>query len=275
MKLRLTLTTLVTILFMATACSSEPTPTPSDTEQIATQEKRVNQAEKEINDLQAEVEALTNKVQRLSISQPDYIEQPNSTQNPPDLETDKRQADTIPANEENLQTNQPMTGNICNRTPGVQGGLLRALDTRYCQFITKENLFRIQRLAIGSEQLRPGDLAGLPNLKELSLTLKNPPHEGALANLSNLEKLEVSIIGPDIIWQPSEIFTELGQLRTLNIEAKALAGIPQIKPPFLDIAPAGIPPNIIPHSKGVKCGLMRPDSLKVPAFIGQPLYCQA
>ena len=54
-----------------------------------------------------------------------------------------------------------------------------------------------------------------------------------------------------------------------------LTGIPQIKPPFLDIAPAGIPPNIIPHSKGVKCGLMRPDSLKVPAFIGQPLYCQA
>ena len=50
---------------------------------------------------------------------------------------------------------------------------------------------------------------------------------------------------------------------------------PQIKPPFLDIAPAGIPPNIIPHSKSVKCGLMRPDSLKVPAFIGQPLYCQA
>ncbi len=53
------------------------------------------------------------------------------------------------------------------------------------------------------------------------------------------------------------------------------SGIPQIKPTFLDIAPAGIPPNIIPHSKGVKCGLMRPDSLKVPAFIGQPLYCQA
>ena len=58
-------------------------------------------------------------------------------------------------------------------------------------------------------------------------------------------------------------------------EAAALTGIPQIKPPFLDIAPAGIPPNIIPHSKGVKCGLMRPDSLKFPAFIGQPLYCQA
>ena len=59
------------------------------------------------------------------------------------------------------------------------------------------------------------------------------------------------------------------------IGSELLTGIPQIKPPFLDIAPAGIPPNIIPHSKSVKCGLMRPDSLKVPAFIGQPLYCQA
>jgi len=54
-----------------------------------------------------------------------------------------------------------------------------------------------------------------------------------------------------------------------------LSGIPQIKPTFLDIAPGRIPPNIIPYSKGVKCGLMRPDSLKVPAFIGQPLCCQA
>ena len=54
-----------------------------------------------------------------------------------------------------------------------------------------------------------------------------------------------------------------------------LSGIPQIKPTFLDIAPGWIPPNIIPYSKDVKCGLMRPDSLKVPAFIGQPLCCQA
>ena len=34
-------------------------------------------------------------------------------------------------------------------------------------------------------------------------------------------------------------------------------GIPQIKPTFLDIAPSGIPSNIIPHSKGIKCGLIR------------------
>ena len=42
--------------------------------------------------------------------------------------------------------------------------------------------------------------------------------------------------------------------------AIALAGIPQIKPTFLEIAPSGIPSNIIPHSKGVKCGLIRSNS---------------
>ena len=74
-----------------------------------------------------------------------------------------------------------------------------------------------------------------------------------------------------------EIKVSLGKALGIAFGAGDLiiTGIPQIKPPFLDMAPAGIPPNIIPHSKGVKCGLMRPDSLKVPAFIGQPLYCQA
>ena len=38
------------------------------------------------------------------------------------------------------------------------------------------------------------------------------------------------------------------------------AGIPQIKPTFLDIAPSGIPSIIIPHSKGGKCGLIRSNS---------------
>ena len=43
-----------------------------------------------------------------------------------------------------------------------------------------------------------------------------------------------------------------------------LAGIPQIKPTFLDIAPSGIPSNIIPAFQGRQ---MRPDSLKFPVFI--------
>ena len=41
---------------------------------------------------------------------------------------------------------------------------------------------------------------------------------------------------------------------------KELTDIPQIEPPFLDIAPAGMLPTIISHSKGVKCVLIRSNS---------------
>ena len=42
--------------------------------------------------------------------------------------------------------------------------------------------------------------------------------------------------------------------------ALSLADIPQIEPPFLDTAPAGMLPTIISHSKGVKCVLIRSNS---------------
>ena len=58
-----------------------------------------------------------------------------------------------------------------------------------------------------------------------------------------------------------EVYYEaVGVIITLILLGKLLAGIPQIKPTFLDIAPSGMPSNIIPHSKGVKCGLIRSNS---------------
>ena len=86
-----------------------------------------------------------------------------------------------------------------------------------------------------------------------------------------------SIYWRNTIWQisASPDLAQEGHEGMLHFIRNILIRDSQIKPPFLDIAPAGIPPNIMPHSKGVKCGLMRPDSLKFPAFIGQPLYCQA
>ena len=57
---------------------------------------------------------------------------------------------------------------------------------------------------------------------------------------------------------------QLPKMRRRYVErvviSEVLAGIPQIKPTFLEIAPSGIPSNIIPHSKGVKCGLIRSNS---------------
>ena len=55
----------------------------------------------------------------------------------------------------------------------------------------------------------------------------------------------------------------MGALSNINKGERVVAqltGIPQIKPTFLDIAPSGIPSSIIPHSKGVKCGLIRSNS---------------
>ena len=57
-----------------------------------------------------------------------------------------------------------------------------------------------------------------------------------------------------ISWCPLERAVMWTSLR------KVLADIPQIEPPFLDIAPAGMLPTIISHSKGVKCVLIRSNS---------------
>ena len=57
------------------------------------------------------------------------------------------------------------------------------------------------------------------------------------------------------IFEPSEC-----QSRKYFTVEPVSAGIPQIKPTFLDIAPSGIPSIIIPHSKGGKCGLIRSNS---------------
>ena len=54
------------------------------------------------------------------------------------------------------------------------------------------------------------------------------------------------------------------RLGTTHISRKrtgyTLPDIPQIEPPFLDIAPTGMLPTIISHSKGVKCVLIRSNS---------------
>ena len=57
------------------------------------------------------------------------------------------------------------------------------------------------------------------------------------------------------------VLSELHEIcRQVTSGERDSTGIPQIKPTFLEIAPSGIPSNIIPHSKGVKCGLIRSNS---------------
>ena len=82
------------------------------------------------------------------------------------------------------------------------------------------------------------------------------------ANPSWREAVRTRILGEELLQLPVKFdaFAHEQGKRLENVENLVQAGIPQIKPPFLDIAPAGIPPNIMPHSKGVKCGLIHSNS---------------
>ena len=73
---------------------------------------------------------------------------------------------------------------------------------------------------------------------------------------------EVIAFGEVTLWFPASAETRVQGLTSDDERViwEALAGIPQIKPTFLEIAPSGIPSNIIPHSKGVQCGLIRSNS---------------
>ena len=82
--------------------------------------------------------------------------------------------------------------------------------------------------------------------------MPTPPPEDAVLVFDNL----VSIISR---------MPHLGEIKRPepNFEDSVyefLADIPQIEPPFLDIAPAGMLPTIISHSEGVKCVLIRSNS---------------
>ena len=71
---------------------------------------------------------------------------------------------------------------------------------------------------------------------------------------SGLEDIDLSYL----VEQTDE--SEARKSSKIGDAAKPLTDIPQIEPPFLDIAPAGMLPTIISHSKGVKCVLIRSNS---------------
>ena len=111
------------------------------------------------------------------------------------------------------------------------------------------------------------------------VTAFDDPHNkvvGELATKGALGAIAYLVLWGVMVWailgrrrSPREevlAYVVLGALSGVFIQT----GIPQIKPTFLDMAPAGIPPNIIPHSKGVKCGLIHSKS---PLSLGN--HCTA
>ena len=101
-------------------------------------------------------------------------------------------------------------------------------------------------------------LAGFPGV--LDLTYHSWLLYGLVLGLIDA----ISGMYPDLEFVNSNEYDDAVKIARLQQEhekwASALADIPQIEPPFLDIAPAGMLPTIISHSKGVKCVLIRSNS---------------
>ena len=92
-------------------------------------------------------------------------------------------------------------------------------------------------------------------LRRLAFTVAVVLWMGLIYYLSSLSHREVA----ELQHLPSEASPRANLLRQVAGRL-FLSDIPQIEPPFLDIAPAGMLPTIISHSKGVKCVLIRSNS---------------
>ena len=197
MKLRLTLTALVTILFMATACASELAPTPDTRE--------TDRLSRQIQKLQAENEAVRNELATLTAAGAEQIQPPQGT---------PAAAPTAQPTEQPEEPEQRPIHDICDRSPSVQTAILSKLKLNRCSSVTGKELFRIEQLKISSD-LKDSDLDGLVNLKELSISTKEKPLPvGIFANLVNLEKLSIGL-GEEP--PPAGILNDLGNLETIKI----------------------------------------------------------
>ena len=171
MKLRLMLTTLVTILLMATACASEPAPMPDTSE--------TDRLSRQVQKLQEENATIRNEMATLTAAGSEQQQTPATGT----AVTGISKATPV---ELGAKPSRP-TDNICNRSPAVQKLLLEQLKFPMCSVATGEELFRIEGIDFRGD-LWAGDLDNLVNLKGLQVEiLEGSLPENIFADLVNLE----------------------------------------------------------------------------------------
>ena len=202
MKLRLTLTTLVTILLMATACASERTP--SDT-------RETDRLSQQVQKLQEENATIRNELATLTAA---GSEQQQTTA----LGTSFTGISKATPVELGAKPSRP-TDNICSRSPAVQKLLLEQLKFPMCSVATGEELFRIERIDFRGD-LWAGDLDNLVNLKGLQVEiLERSLPENIFADLVNLEALFIKIENRnDEPWSLDGLLTSNTKLRGMSID---------------------------------------------------------
>ena len=117
---------------------------------------------------------------------------------------------------------------VCGRTPSVKAALVATANAKGCGGIAELALAKVITLDLSDSEittLRKGDFAGLPNLRELSISgpaLSQLP-AGIFDGLWSLEHLTVSGTGVSVL--PEGVFGDLSGLRTLSLKDNALPAL--------------------------------------------------
>lgn len=125
-------------------------------------------------------------------------------------------------------TAQPDAG-ICGRTRTVMEGLLRVTGAESCAVVTAEDLDSVEYLGFGNRDianLRSGDFAGLPRLRQLFLygnRLNELPSDLFLG-LRSLELLNLSLNELELL--PPGILAGLPNLTVLQLDYNQLTAVP-------------------------------------------------
>lgn len=165
---------LTAVIVTAPACTSQPEPPTREPRPTSAQEAPTPDTTKEalIRQLETLLEAQATIAAAPPAARP-LPTPPGSPQRtpPPDAATSTPPPTGTPI--------PPPSGpGICSRTPEVQQRILNTLKINSCRVVTTDELYRITQLSGSSSfklPLTPGDLHGLVNLKELTIT--NPDQE--------------------------------------------------------------------------------------------------
>ena len=221
------------LIIAATACSDqEPLPTLSFTNTDRTDQQTTDRS------LAQTMEAMAREISVLQTkaavpTEPDDATRPGQPADPgqspqPALAiTPATPQTTDPPTRAVIPT--PSGPGICGRSPEVQQVILNTLKTSSCRLVSNEELYRITSLSKTQfDTLRPGDLAGLVNLKGLAITGDDPLPPGAFAGAS-IEGLQIS----DTNLSPNA-FQDMISIRSLKIVLTERQQIPTLTDPVFE-----------------------------------------
>ena len=207
----------IILLLLATACAPDQPPASAENQELNRKLRHLEQQVQNINEQLAQTQAPEPNVKGHSGApdQQSTAVNPDNTQILIDIENLKQEVQLL----RNNPDLRPTADNICQRSPRIQDLLIEKLRIPSCRIITGEELTRITKLEVYTATPKPGDLDGLHNLTELSITTGSALPPAFLQDHQNLVRLTISLQALKTPWDPAESLTQpMPKLTRLNID---------------------------------------------------------